>query len=107
MERLMARHDQELTAPPELPFVDPGDHPMVLEGYASTLGVDAERCAFAPFAFVDHDRLPPLLLEHDHDRRAGRVESLSYDAQGQLLARPMSPTPRPAAAMVSRSARKS
>ena len=58
-------------------MADPTDHPLVLEGYASTSGIDAERCAFAPFAFKDIDRLPPLLLEHDHDRRVGRVESLS------------------------------
>jgi hypothetical protein len=44
MECLMLRHDQELVPPVALPLVDPGDRPLIFEGYASTAGVDAERC---------------------------------------------------------------
>jgi hypothetical protein len=57
-----------------------------LEGLASTSDRDVEYCVLAPFALAI-DRLPPLLLEHDHSRVVGRVENLTYDATGrQLLA---------------------
>ena len=71
MERLMLRHGQELSPPPELPLVDTDDHAVIVEGLASTGDRDAEFCVFAPYAFGDlDDARPPLLLEHDHAKPA-------------------------------------
>jgi hypothetical protein len=42
MERLMLKHGLSLQTPDIVPLSPPTDHPIVLEGYASTGDLDAE-----------------------------------------------------------------
>ena len=88
LSELMQRHAVELAASQAVPLSEPASGPMLLSGLASTLDVDAERVAFAPFAFGTP--LPDgvaLCFDHHGDQRAGRIELLGYDAQGALTIR--------------------
>ena len=97
LERLMIRHSQTLATPDLVPLAPPTDHPLVLEGFASTTDVvDAERAPLAFGASLPKDL--PLLYNHDAKQPVGTIDALYYDAKGQLLVRAPSPTPAPGAA---------
>jgi hypothetical protein len=98
LSELMQRHGQTLATLALVPLSESTPTPMLLSGFAARLDVDIERVAFAPFAF---DPLPtdvPLCYDHQPEQRAGRIELLAHNDRGELMIRPMSIIPRPAAA---------
>jgi Caudovirus prohead serine protease len=70
--------------PVAVPLAGPTDGPMVLSGFASTTDVDLTRMRFAPRAFPLAGEPVPLLWKHNPHEIAGTVDSLSYDAHGNL-----------------------
>ena len=82
---LMQRHQQTLSSPVLVPLSDPAEGPLMLSGMASTLDVDIERVAFAPFAFEWTGNVP-LMFDHT-DQVAGRIELLDFSSKGELQIR--------------------
>ncbi len=88
--QLMKKHAIAPTAR-SIPLLDATDHPMVLEGLASTCDIDAQRMKLRPFAFGfplrKQYRNVPLLFRHDPEQVAGRIDELDYDDRGALKIR--------------------
>ena len=59
-----------------VPLSDPIDHPVIVEGFASTTDVDLTRQKFRPYAFINpctmlsNQKLPPVYYKHDQFRGA-------------------------------------
>jgi hypothetical protein len=70
-------------APVPVPMTDPVAGPQVLEGFASTPDVDADRMVFPPGS-LEWPVLPKLLWKHRDDEIAGTVDHLRYDLAGRL-----------------------
>ncbi|AJA61041.1 MULTISPECIES: hypothetical protein [Bradyrhizobium] len=76
--------------PTLIPLTAPVDHALTVDGLASTTDIDLERTKFRAYAFCNPcllfkgRELPPLLYKHDESQPAGKIESLTYDARGNL-----------------------
>jgi phage head maturation protease len=87
LRRLMQRHrvQNEFC---KIPLSEPTDHPMILEGYASTDDLDLDRVKMRPYAFGfpmrRQTRDVPLLYKHDPNQVAGKISDLEYDDFGSL-----------------------
>jgi hypothetical protein len=94
--RLMRRHDVQPIARDPIPLLPPTAGPQVIEGIAASADVDADRMSFARGSLSWPDDLGklPLLVRHDTGKVAGRILDLDYDADGRLLIRGGSTTPR-------------
>jgi hypothetical protein len=82
---LMCKHNVRPIARAPIPLLSPTAGPQVLEGYAATPDVDAERMSFKRGALTwpgDLSKLP-LLVRHDTSRVAGRI----LDVDGRLFIR--------------------
>ena len=86
---LMRKHNVRPIARAPIPLLSPTAGPRVLEGYAATPDVDAERMSLKRGALTwrgDLSKLP-LLVRHDTSRVAGRILDLDYDVDGRLFIR--------------------
>ncbi len=59
-----------------------GDRPCILNGYATTFGVDHERMRIAPHSLRWSPKLPPLYWRHDAAATVGSVDVLEWDTRG-------------------------
>lgn len=89
----LACHYKIAPRPTIIPLTAPVDHALTMDGLASTTDIDLERTKFRAYAFCNPcllfkgRELPPLLYKHDESQPAGKIESLTYDAHGNLKIR--------------------
>ena len=87
IKRLCVQHRVQ-PEPIKIPLSNPTDHPMVLEGYASTDDLDLDRTKMRPYCFgyplPKSCRAVPLLYKHDPTQVAGTIDELAYDELGNL-----------------------
>jgi hypothetical protein len=86
LRRLMQEHGS-LPQPYIVPLSPPTAVSQILEGFAATSHIDADRTRFAPFAFGLLRKRRPLLFKHDPSQVAGEVEELRYTDRGALYIR--------------------
>lgn len=92
LAKLASRH-KIAPRPTIIPLTAPVDHALTMDGLASTTDIDLERTKFRAYAFCNPcllfkgRELPPLLYKHDESQPAGKIESLTYDAEGNLKIR--------------------
>ena len=71
-----------------IPLTAPLDHPQILEGYAATIDLDADRQRFRRYAFgyplQRNAKNVPLLWRHTSEV-AGRIQDIDYDDYGNLI----------------------
>jgi Caudovirus prohead serine protease len=86
---LMRRHNVRPIERAPIPLLSPTNAPQIIEGWAATPDVDADRMSFRRGSLswpTDLSKLP-LLVRHDSARIAGRILDLDYDADGRLCVR--------------------
>jgi hypothetical protein len=87
IKRLCVQHRVH-SEPCTIPLSDPTNHPMILEGYASTDDLDLDRTKMRPYCFgyplPKSCRAVPLLYKHDPKQVAGKIDDLEYDELGNL-----------------------
>lgn len=72
-----------------IPLRPPTAGPQIIEGYAATPDVDADRMSFKRGSLTwpaDLGKLP-LLVRHDSSKIAGKLLAVDYDAGGRLFVR--------------------
>jgi Caudovirus prohead serine protease len=86
---LMRRHNVRPIERAPIPLLAPTNSPQIIEGWAATPDVDADRMSFKRGSLswpADLSKLP-LLVRHDSARVVGRIMDLGYDADGRLFIR--------------------
>ena len=87
LRRLRRRWDVYIEEPPPIELAPATQHECIVEGFASTTDVDLDRVQLAPYALSWGTSYPPLILHHDFDRPAGKIEELSYTKNGSVWAK--------------------
>jgi hypothetical protein len=91
--RLAWLASQHGVAPPArevMSLSSPSDHPLYVEGIAVAADViDSDRMAFRKYCFplLSWAKPPPLLYRHDPKQIAGEIDTIDYDARGNLRVR--------------------
>src|SRR3954452_14312158 len=85
LAELMQRHRVKPLARAALPLLPATSTSQVVSGLAASSDIDGERCSFQRGSLSWPDLATvPLLISHDKARIAGRIVSLTYDADGRL-----------------------
>ena len=89
LAQLMHKHNVRPLERAPIPLKPPTAGPQIIEGYAATPDVDADRMSFRRGSLTwpaDLGKLP-LLVRHDSSKIAGKLLAVEYLADGRLFIR--------------------